>query len=89
MAMAERLKTERLREHLEVLNDVVLTAWKSKPKKGAADSDAIQDLKILMDLVQERNATLDRIAVRVSLSTAGDRVAEAGSLRSSGRWRTA
>ena len=55
---------DRLREHLEILDEALLTARKlARPKKGAADRDAIQGLKILRDLVQERNATLDRIQV--------------------------
>lgn len=53
---------DRLREHLEILDEAIATSGNlAKPKQGASSRDTIQGLKILRDLVQERNATLDRI----------------------------
>jgi len=53
---------DRLREHLEVLDEAIVEARKlSKVRKGASGRDTIQGLKILRDLVEQRNLTLDRI----------------------------
>jgi len=53
---------DRLAEHLQVLDEAIETAQSlAKPKKPASSRDTIQGLKILRDLISERNATLDRI----------------------------
>jgi hypothetical protein len=49
-------------ENLDVLDESIETARSlSKTKKGGSSRDIIQGLKILRDLVEQRNTTLDRI----------------------------
>jgi hypothetical protein len=55
---------DRLRENLDVLDEQIENARalsKKKPKRGASDQDSRQQTKVLRDLIELRNETLDRI----------------------------
>jgi Cdc6-like AAA superfamily ATPase len=58
---------DQLREHLEILDESITTARKlAKPKRGVSSRDAIQALKILRALIEERNLVLDRIKAHLN-----------------------
>jgi len=58
---------DRLRENIEVLDEQIENARKmSKPNKKGDRRAALQSAKILRDLVELRNETLDKIKVHLS-----------------------